>query len=74
MAERSLNEYRAKVLVRGIFGPSDIAVTTTDHRIPLTDRQRAKIDKVWEPFAQKGYFPGPLVKVQSYDLDDKGSW
>lgn len=50
----------------------DIVVTTTDHRIPLTDEQRAKIDKVWEPFAQKGYFPGPLVRVESYDLDVDG--
>lgn len=65
-------EYRAKVLVRGIFDRNDIAVTTTDHRIPLTDEQRAKIDTVWEPFARKGYFPGPLVRVQSYDLDADG--
>lgn len=68
----SQNEYRAKVLVRGIFDRNDIVITTTGQRIPLTDGQRVKIDKVWEPFAQKGYFPGPLVRVQSYDLDTDG--
>lgn len=64
-------ENKAKILVKGLFDPQDITITTTDHRIPLTPGQHTVIENVWGNEGKK-YFDGPLVRVNSYNLTPEG--
>lgn len=65
-------ENKAKVLVIGTFGPDDIAIETTDRRIVCGQELEQKIENEWAPKADKGWFAGPLVRLEEFDLSTDG--
>ncbi|MBA3723867.1 MAG: NUDIX domain-containing protein [Candidatus Levybacteria bacterium] len=61
-----------KLLISGQFATGDVTVHTTGQEFQPTDTLQAKIDKDWAPNAAKGAFPGPLVRLDSFGLDQDG--
>src|SRR3989344_4101060 len=65
-------ENKAKVLVKGVFRPGDIEVTMSGQVYQPPPELLKKIDQTWEPNARRGFFPGPLVRMDDYDLTPEG--
>lgn len=62
----------AKVLVMGTFGPDDITIEMTDRRIDRGQQLEQKIKEEWASRAAKGWFPGPLVRLEKFNLSMDG--
>lgn len=65
-------ENRAKLLVRGVFGPEEIEVQMTGRGMPENVELRERTEEIWAPKAARGWFPGPLVRVDSFELTPEG--
>ncbi len=68
----NIEEHKAKILISGVFEPGDIKVTMSGHRLSLPHNLAQKVESEWASKAAKGWFPGPLIKVDSYNLTPDG--
>lgn len=71
-AKRPEIEHKAKVLIIGIFTPEDIEIIETGKSISFGHDVRQRIEETWIPLEKKGYFPGPLMHLNSATLSPKG--
>lgn len=65
-------EHKAKILVLGEFDRSDIVTEMIDREMPKNPELTEKIEEAWAPKAARGWFPGPLVRVEKFQLTPEG--
>src|SRR3989344_570898 len=70
--EQKEKEHKAKVLVLGEFHNGDIVAELIGREMPKNPELTAKIEEIWAPKAAKGYFPGPLVRLEKFNLTPDG--
>jgi|SRR3989344_5460373 len=70
--EQKEKEHKAKVLVLGEFHNGDIVAELIGREMPKNPELTAQIEEIWAPKAAKGYFPGPLVRLEKFNLTPDG--
>lgn len=70
--EKKEIESKAKVLILGTFTSEDIETVITDHQMPHNTELDHKIETEWAPKAAKGWFAGPLARVENFELTNQG--
>lgn len=65
-------ENKAKILVMGNFGEDEIETEMTDRGMPENPESRRKIEEEWASKAKPGWFVGPLVRLENFNLTLEG--
>ncbi len=66
IGERNERENKAKVLVLGTFIPDEIEVLVTNNCMPDNPKLREQSEERFNP----KWFPGPLVRLESFSLEE----
>lgn len=70
--ERPEIEHKAKVLICGYFKPEEIDVFQAPSTFQTNAQTEANIEREWGPKLAKGWFAGPLSRLESYTLTPDG--